>query len=158
MPNLERAKVPIQPREPKTEGGQQDNPSIMNIQTMGTSIPLSSNQGAYLVSESNQLYKNTQEEGFPFQFTCNNDLRVYYNAYFLKQIVTYSNRYAQSISGCQIYYNVDLTDAKKLIRDFKDLTKDKLYKIVDSLVMLCINYYNQNKLDKGSVIFNINVD
>ena len=124
---------------------------------MNTSIPLSSNNGTYIISESNQLYKNTQEEGFPFQFTCNNDERVYYNAYFLKQTVIYSNRFAQSINGMQVYYNIDLTDGKKLIRDFKNITREDMQKIIDQLVKLCIEYINQNRLNKDNIIFNINV-
>lgn len=124
---------------------------------MNTSIPLASNNGTYIISESSQLYKNTQEEGFPFQFTCNNDERVYYNAYFLKQTVIYSNRYAQSINGMQVYYNIDLTDGKKLIRDFKNITKEDMQKIIDQLIKLCIDYINQNKLNKDNIIFNINV-
>ena len=130
---------------------------MSNTFGMNTSIPLSSNNGTYIISESNQLYKNTQEEGFPFQFTCNNDERVYYNAYFLKQTVIYSNRYAQTINGMQVYYNIDLTDGKKLVRDFKNITKEDMQKIIDQLVKLCIDYINQNKLNKENVIFNINV-
>ena len=130
---------------------------MSNTFGINTSIPLSSNNGTYIISESNQLYKNTQEEGFPFQFTCNNDERVYYNAYFLKQTVIYSNRYAQTINGIQVYYNIDLTDGKKLIRDFKNITKEDMQKIIDQLVKLCIDYINQNRLNKDNVIFNINV-
>lgn len=129
----------------------------MNTFGMNTSIPLASNNGTYVISESSQLYKNTQEEGFPFQFTCNNDERVYYNAYFLKQTVIYSNRYAQTINGMQVYYNIDLTDGKKLIRDFKNITKEDMQKIIDQLIKLCIDYINQNKLNKDNIIFNINV-
>ena len=124
---------------------------------INTSIPASNNMGQYMIAETRQLYKNINEDGFPFQFTCNNDERVYYNAYFLKQTVIYSNRFAQSINGMQVYYNIDLTDGKKLIRDFKNITKEDMQKIIDQLVKLCIEYINQNKLNRDNVIFNINV-
>ena len=124
---------------------------------INTSIPLSNNMGEYMIAETRQLYKNINEEGFPFQFTCNMDDRVYYNAYFLKQTVTYSNRHAQSISGIQIYYNIDLIDVNKLTRDYEKITKEDIDDVVNQLIKLCIEEISSHKLNRENIIYNINL-
>ena len=108
-----------------------------------------------VIAESTSLYRNVQEYGFPFQFTCNNDLRVYYNGYFLKQIVMYSNEYNQQLNGLQIYYNVDVMDCAKLTRDFKNITSNDIQSIIDQLLPLCISQNNKGELNKQSIIFNV---
>ena len=107
------------------------------------------------IAESTNLYRNIQEYGFPFQFTCNNDLRVYYTGYFLKQIVMYSNEYNQQLNGLQIYYNVDILDCAKLTRDFKHITSNDIQSIIDQLLPLCIAQNNKGELNKESIVFNV---
>lgn len=109
------------------------------------------------IIESDRLFRNIQEHGFPFQFTCNGDLRVYYNGYFLKQIVTYTNRYSRQLHGLQTYYNVDITDCLKLSRDFKDLTEKDIQNIIDQLLPLCIEYNNKGEINKQSIVFDIKI-
>lgn len=129
----------------------------MSMFGVNTTIPVSVNNGSYMIAETRQLYKNVNEEGFPFKFTCNNDERVYYNAYFLKQVVTYSNRHTQTINGIQIYYNIDLMDIEKLSRDFKTIGKEDIGKIIDQLMKLCIEEINTDKINRSNILFNINV-
>ena len=108
-----------------------------------------------MIAESNNLYKNVQEYGFPFQFTCNDDKRVYYNGYFMKHILMYSNEYNQQLNGLQIYYNIDIMDCAKLTRDFKNITSDDIHRIIDQLMPLCIEHNNKGELNKESIIFNV---
>ena len=124
---------------------------------INTSIPASNNMGQYMIAETRQLYKNINEDGFPFQFTCNNDERVYYDAYFLKQVVTYSNKHAQTLNGYQCYYNIDLFDLQKLSRDFENITTEDIQNLIDQLMPLCLNEINSKKLNKNNIKFNVNL-
>ena len=124
---------------------------------INTSIPASNNMGEYMIAETRQLYKNINEEGFPFQFTCNKDERVYYNAYFLKQVVTYSNRHAQTLNGIQIYYNIDMMDLSKLSRDYENITTEDVQDIIDQLMPLCIEEIKTKKLNRSKILFNVNL-
>lgn len=124
---------------------------------INTSIPLSNNMGEYLIAETRQLHKNIVEEGFPFQFTCNKDDRVYYNAYFLKQVVIYSNNHAQTINGVQTYYNIDINDVEKLTRDYTNITRKDIDDITNQLMSLCIERISTNLLNKENIIFNVNL-
>ena len=124
---------------------------------LNNSISLSSNERNLMFSETRQLYQNLQEEGFPFSFTCNNDERVYYKGYFLKQTVTKSDKHSHIINGIQLYYNIDIMDCTKLSRDYKNITKDDIQKVIDQLMPLCIEKINSGILNKDKIIFNVNI-
>ena len=115
--------------------------------------------GNYSVAIYNTVHMNrdVNESGFPFQFTCNNDERVYYNGYFLKQVVKMRDFNPDRIRGYQIYYNIDLMDCEKLSRDFKNITENDIQNIIDQLMPLCIERINDNMLNNSGLLFNVNV-
>ena len=129
----------------------------MNTFGLSNSISLSSNERHLMFSEARQLYQNLQEEGFPFSFTCNNDERVYYKGYFLKQTITKSDKHMQVLNGIQVYYNIDIMDCFKISRDYKNVTKNDIQKIIDQLMPLCIEKINSGELNRDKIIFNVNI-
>ena len=129
----------------------------MSMFGINTSIPACNNMGEYVIAETRQLYKNINEDGFPFQFTCNKDERVFYNAYFLKQVVTYSNKHANPINGIQVYYNIDIMDVSKLSRDYENITSEDIQDIIDQLMPLCIDEIKTKKLNRSNIRFNVDL-
>lgn len=113
--------------------------------------------GKYAFIQTDQLHRNLNEKGFAFKFTCNNDERVYYNAYFLKQVVTYSDSYSTKMSGLEVHYDIDIVDCNKLSRDFKDITEDDIMKVVDQLMPLCIERMNRGTINNTDILFNVNM-
>lgn len=129
----------------------------MNTFGLNNSVALSANDRHLAFDRDMHLYQNLQEEGFHFQFTCNNDERVFYDGYFLKQTITYSNRHSQEIHGLQMYYNIDLMNCDKLSRDYKNITKNDIQNIIDQLMPLCVKKINEGILNKDKIIFNVNM-
>lgn len=113
----------------------------------------------YSISIYNTVHSNrvVDEKGFPFQFTCNNDERVFYNAYFLKQVVKVQDYHPDILRGVQVFYNVDLTDVAKLSRDYPSLTEQGVMAIVDQLAPLCVDVINTGQINRQGIRFNINI-
>ena len=113
----------------------------------------------YSVSIYNKIHSNksVDENGFSFQFTCNNDERVYYNAYFLRQIVKIHEYRPDSLKGVQIYYNIDLFDVNKLGRDYPSLTENKVVDIINQLMPLCIEVITSGQLNRKGIMFNVDI-
>lgn len=107
----------------------------------------------------NTIHANrvVDENGFAFQFTCNDDERVYYDAYFLKQVIKIQDYHPDSLRGVQVFYNIDLLDVAKLSRDYKSLTEQKVMSIVDQLMPLCVEVINSGTINKKGIIFNVNI-
>ena len=101
--------------------------------------------------------RNIEEVGFPFQFTCNNDERVYYNAYFIKTVIKMTEFTGSKLRGLSTSYNIEIADCDKLSRDFDNITIDDVNKIIDQLMPLCIERINNKTLNNNGLLFNVDV-
>ena len=111
------------------------------------------------ISIYNKIHSNktVDETGFSFQFTCNNDERVYYNAYFLRQTIKIQDFRPDSLRGLQVYYDIDLFDVGKLIRDYPSLTESKVIEVINKLMPLCIEVVTSGQLNRKGIVFNIEI-
>lgn len=120
-------------------------------------IGIANNNAHYMITESHHLYKDTDEQSFPFKYTCNNDKRVYYTGNFIKTTITYSDRDSRVVSGIQVSYSIDLVDCAKLSRDFENLRMEHINSIVDQLLYECIDLVKDNIINVKDQVFNVNI-
>ena len=113
----------------------------------------------YSVAMYNSVHSQREilESGFPVQFTCNSDGRVYSNAYFLKQLVRLTEPGGR-LTGVQVYYNIDLTDVARITRDFSRITEKDIGKIVTDLMPLCVEEIESGRVNSSGLLFNVDLE
>lgn len=125
--------------------------------TISRDINRTNNNYSISIYNTTHMDRNIEESGFPFQFTCNNDERVYYNAYFLKTVVKMTEIAKSNFRGLSTSYNIEIFDCDKLARDFDNITVDDVQGIIDQLLPLCIERISNKKLNNKGYLFNVNV-